>query len=833
MRQTRLCINVFVILLINSVSGLFAAAAESEPRLIDAGVRIADHRSPHRPVFTKSNGYALGPAVGLFQGNGDIFSGFWNDGEKLVWSIGKTDVWDRRYFGGDRKIITLDDIKEYASREKPKGLSLNLGFQDSPNSVYRAYDFPCPKPVGQILLSCPSLNDIGSYAATLNLDQAVMNIEGAKDSSRLKIQNYISALRNVIVYHVDCENLPGGVILELYRHKDTLVYGKTVMQESGSYKPFDYDYTRDKNNGPIDPPQAGRDGDFFWIRQRFPADPTFPQGFESVMMAYIPDAKYSVSIQENVLGRGGKVQLQPLNEAEWKVAHGAYHEKRYAIEQCNNAPGWLAEARIPTEGVSAFTAYVCIMTTRDSADPYAAARDALQTAANIGPDPLIREHQDWWRSYFNRSSVQSGQSGFDWSWNAGLYRSACGSRIGKVPLYNATAPLYTDATPWHGDYHFNETMLQDPLISNYPELLLPWLQMLEEMLPMTQLNAREVYNCRGCCYPLIHYPIKTQRVIYSNVTWELGVEMTAMCLKPFWQYYKYTGDLDYLRSHAYPMMREGALFYADYVTRGGDGYYHIIPTTSQENGGVSKNFKKNRDSVGSLSQVKYHLLACLEASEKLGLDAEYRDRWRDVAANLAPYPTYAAAEGPIFVDVRDAQPNKEINTFADLTMVIFGDQIHMDSDPAMLEIARRTYRIMYDDLSRDRSQYHAVVERRLGLEKRTGHFDAEDLLMSFTGRMHFFIGMQNCPNVRFDRLLAWGGFEVTAEKKDNAAVLVEIKSLAGESCRFKNPWHPRKPSVVSVTDNAEVPLKIDGDTITFNTRTGGLYRLSNTQPDSP
>ena len=51
-----------------------------------------------------------------------------------------------------------------------------------------------------------------------------------------------------------------------------------------------FDYEADKEwNGPIEPPVSGRNGNYFWIRQRMPAEKTFPQGFEYVMMASIAD----------------------------------------------------------------------------------------------------------------------------------------------------------------------------------------------------------------------------------------------------------------------------------------------------------------------------------------------------------------------------------------------------------------------------------------------------------------------------------------------------------------------------------------------------------------
>ena len=41
-------------------------------------------------------------------------------------------------------------------------------------------------------------------------------------------------------------------------------------------------------------------------------------------------------------------------------------------------------------------------------------------------------------------------------------------------------------------------------------------------------------------------------------------------------------DRDFLRRRGYPMIREAARFYAEYLTLGTDGCYHMIPTVSAE-----------------------------------------------------------------------------------------------------------------------------------------------------------------------------------------------------------------------------------------------------------
>jgi hypothetical protein len=307
-----------------------------------------------------------------------------------------------------------------------------------------------------------------------------------------------------------------------------------------------------------------------------------------------------------------------------------------------------------------------------------------------------------------------------------------------------------------------------------------------------------------------------------------------MTVSPFWQYYKYTGDRVYLRDHAYPVLREAARFYADYVSREDDGRYHIVPTVSQENWGITKNFELNRDSVGALSQVRYHFLACVEAAETLGLDLEERETWRRIAGNLASFPTFLTEDGPIFVDVAGNKPASDLVLFADLSMVFWGDQIHLESDPDLLETARRTFNKMYRQNSDPKlgtlarhPYYYRALERRLGLPRTLAYFDVEDLLMSFTGQMYFFPGCDNFPDVRFDRLLAFGGFEVSAEKNGSTVRNIQIKSLAGEPCRIHNPWPGRDPVVVKQSDQTQIPISQEGDTLSFPTEPGEVYWVKN------
>ena len=85
-------------------------------------------------------------------------------------------------------------------------------------------------------------------------------------------------------------------------------------------------------------------------------------------------------------------------------------------------------------------------------------------------------------------------------------------------------------------------------ILNEEEKLEPYFQLIEKMLPLAQKNAADVYDCPGCAYPLVHFPIRTDKVFNAHVVWEQIMEITALNMKPFWEHYLYTLDEEFLRA---------------------------------------------------------------------------------------------------------------------------------------------------------------------------------------------------------------------------------------------------------------------------------------------
>jgi len=112
-------------------------------------------------------------------------------------------------------------------------------------------------------------------------------------------------------------------------------------------------------NGPIDPPTSGKDGRYFWIRQKMPAEKTFPEGFEYVLMGVVagPGA-VKLEAVEGQTGLGTPPP-NPLMPWDW------FDAPRPPIAE---APGAAATATFMPGADGKIETFVTIVTTMDGPD---------------------------------------------------------------------------------------------------------------------------------------------------------------------------------------------------------------------------------------------------------------------------------------------------------------------------------------------------------------------------------------------------------------------------------------------------------------------------------
>ncbi len=728
------------------------------------------------------------PRDGIRLDNGDVGVTLWGPNHRPTFLLGKADIWDRRFYGHQEKIITLADIKHAAMTGE--GLA---EIQAGGYATYGAYDFPCPKPGGQLILGLPDPPEGWALQTRTGPSAGELTLTAERGNQRLELRVYVHGARNLIVMEGQAAGID-SFSLRLWRHRDTLKLGE-VHTTLGTHRAKTYDYSRDPGNGPLDPPTAGNEGQVGWITQAFPAEVTFPAGFRYTAAVTVTGATAKLTSVDNQTGLGTPASSPYEGQCD-QAKPTWYLWKRY--QPMNEAPG--AATTLSVSGIKgAFQILATLVSTQDATDTVAAAKELLASAAREDPAQRYAAHV-------------AATSLPDYGW---LTRKPHGY-YGDIPgcTVDTSAHCYQDSSMWHADFHFNELNFTSYFVNDQAHRLEPYYQLVEYMLPLAKNNAQKVYGCGGCMFTLVHYPIQSALPVHTNVVWELSVEITALILKPFWQHYLYTGDREFLRTRGYPLLREGARFYADYVTLGDDGYYHVFPTVSPENWGITRNFERNKDSQSALSLIKYHLTACAEAARVLDVDPQERARWQLIAEKLAPYPRCDTPDGPIFTDVAGAPAlSIQYNIAVPLAAVFWGDDISLDSPAETIAIARRTAAKI--------KAWKGYVD---GAKSRLGDITGgTQTLLSYRGVIHLFPTVAESYTGQFGPLLAVGAFEVSAAREGGVVRRVRIKSRAGNPCQVHSPCLAGEVKVLDLVTRDVVPHTMDGGRIVFATQAGHSY----------
>jgi hypothetical protein len=300
----------------------------------------------------------------------------------------------------------------------------------------------------------------------------------------------------------------------------------------------------------------------------------------------------------------------------------------------------------------------------------------------------------------------------------------------------------------------------------------------------------------------------------------------AQIIRPVWDEWEYGGDISVLRDECYPLLREMALFYAAYAKKGDDGYFHVIPSMEPEKWGWYKGLVRNKDVISSLCMFRWALTRAAVAAELLGTDADLRGQWREVAANLAPYPTWDTPEGPVFCAIRGIEPKHvDADHFGEAPHypTLLSDEINLDSPKEQREMMLRTAH----KLASAWTSAHTQILLGVPAKKTMWNiFDAESLLNSRSGSIHLFPAVEPGTAVAFRNFQARGGFLVSAAKNTQDVYFLEVQARRDGVCRIRNPW-PGRPVVFRETGQPVtlLPDTCHGESLAFAAVEGRTYTL--------
>jgi alpha-L-fucosidase 2 len=220
------------------------------------------------------------------------------------------------------------------------------------------------------------------------------------------------------------------------------------------------------------------------------------------------------------------------------------------------------------------------------------------------------------------------------------YLMIANSRKGSMPP--ALQGLWNNSLmpPWRG-HHTTDINVQMNFwpaeAANLSDCHVELLDYLTKNMPTAIEATKVTYGTRG----MVWHGMKQWGPSTSYAQW--FEDFAGWVAQDFWNHYDYTQDKEFLRTQAYPFMKEAALFYLDHLVEyPGRGYLVSGPEMSPENAFINPqdNTTLVKESMGTtISRAIIHELFenCIKASEILGVDIELRKEMKTSMDKLSPY----------------------------------------------------------------------------------------------------------------------------------------------------------------------------------------------------
>jgi len=228
----------------------------------------------------------------------------------------------------------------------------------------------------------------------------------------------------------------------------------------------------------------------------------------------------------------------------------------------------------------------------------------------------------------------------------GRYLLIASSRPGTQPANLQGIWNYQVAPPWSGNYTANINVQMNywhAETCNLGECAEPLFGLIRDLSKTGSHAARVTYNLPGW---VTHHNIDLWRAAnpvgmgVGEPTWANWNMSAAWLCSHLWEHWLFTGDREFLRQTAWPLMRGAAEFCLAWLIEDGKGHLTTCPSESTENDFLAPNGKRAMTSAGctmDMALIRELFTHCIDGAKELGTADEFTAQLSAARARLLPY----------------------------------------------------------------------------------------------------------------------------------------------------------------------------------------------------
>jgi alpha-L-fucosidase 2 len=485
-------------------------------------------------------------------------------------------------------------------------------------------------------------------------------------------------------------------------------------------------------------------------------------------------------------------------------------------------------------------------------DPQARVTAQIDSAARKSVTQLEREHITDYQALFNRVSADFGPAsdaqkslptdkrkleafktvdpGLEaLQFQYGRYLLISCSRPGGLPANLQGLWNDNNSPPWHSDYHANINIQMNywpAEVTGLAECHTPLFDLIASQLPAWRkatATAKEFQTADGN-FSKRGFAIRTSHNITGGMGWQWDKTANAWYCQHLWEHYAFGRDQAYLRTTAYPIMKETCEFWEDHLKALPGGKLVVPNAWSPEHGPVE-------DGVSYSQEIVWDLFNnYVQAADALGTDKEYRDKIADLRDRLVVPGIGSWGQLLEWMHEQHNPQSPELDTPHDhhrhtspLFAVYPGTQISIAKTPALAAASKVlldargidagsdvrewsfAWRTALYARLRDAENAHNMLQHFFSARNSSpnlfglhppvqldGNFGlsagiAEMLLQSQAGEIELLPALpKEWPTGSIAGLRARGGYELSLAWSDGKLVSVKVKNVSGAgSCQVR------------------------------------------------